>query len=150
MNPSPKIQALAVATMIVALTACEKDKAPSTSSSPSPLTGEGSKPPAPSEPKDAKKLAAQGEKLYTTLGCNACHSADGSMRVGPTLSGIYGSTVELTDGQKVRVDDAYIRTSILDPSSQVVKGYVPTMTPYKGRVDEPELEALTEWIKSLK
>jgi cytochrome c oxidase subunit II len=144
--------AAAVASLtVVTSTGCEEKAAPA-------QVPNAAAPSAPAEqaalqqepPADPAKLAAEGEKLYIALGCNACHSSDGSMRVGPTLAELYGKQVTLTDGTTATVDDVYLRTSILDPTQQVVKGYVPTMPSYKGRVTDPEVDALVEWIKTLK
>ncbi len=90
-----------------------------------------------------------GELLYTSKGCVACHSLDGSKRVGPSFKGAYGHVVELRDGSRVEADDAYIRQSILDPNSQVVAGYEPVMTPYAGQISDREIEAVTAWLKTL-
>jgi mono/diheme cytochrome c family protein len=138
-----------VAVSAFALTACSKEKAPPTQPSEAP-SAKAPAPTAPAQPQDRKKLAAEGANLYTSQGCVTCHSTDGSMRIGPSFAGLYGRKEELTDGTTVTVDDAYIRQSILDPNSQVAKGFVPTMTPYKGRISDEEIQALTEWIKTLK
>jgi cytochrome c oxidase subunit 2 len=94
-------------------------------------------------------LPELGEKLYTKLGCNACHSTDGSIRLAPSFKGIYGRMEELTDGSKVKVDDDYIRQSILTPQKQVAKGYPPIMPSFQGRVSERDISGLIAFIKSL-
>src|SRR5262245_21179199 len=66
-----------------------------------------------------------GEGLYASLGCQGCHSIDGSASSGPTFKGLFGSMVELTNGQKVKADEQYLLDSILDPDKQIVKGYQP-------------------------
>src|SRR5690606_27081654 len=73
-----------------------------------------------------KSLAEQGRKFSQAKGCFACHSEDGSQKVGPSYKGIYGHEVELADGSKVTVDDNYIRESIENPTAKVVKGFAPT------------------------
>jgi len=70
-------------------------------------------------------LAARGKQLYTSDGCSACHSLSGSAGAGPTLKGLAGSTVALTDGSTVTADDAYLARAITDPDAQVAKGYQP-------------------------
>ena len=82
--------------------------------------------------------------------CLACHSTDGSALVGPTWKGLYGSEVELEDGSKVVADDAYIRESILDPMTKIVKGYPPSMPPFGGMLTEEQIKDIMEYIKSLK
>jgi cytochrome c oxidase subunit 2 len=68
-------------------------------------------------------LVARGKTLYSSDGCAACHSLDGSAGAGPTLAGAAGRQVELTDGTTVTADDAYLQRAIADPDAQIVKGY---------------------------
>lgn len=93
--------------------------------------------------------AERGKKLYTLKGCNACHSLDGSKVVGPTFKGIFGSTEE-TDKGAVKVDENYIAESILNPQIKVVKGYPPSMPSFQGVVNEAEMNALIQFIKTVK
>lgn len=85
---------------------------------------------------------ARGEQFYTELGCNGCHSLDGSAGVGPTWQGIYLREELLTDGTTVVSDEAYIRNSILNPNDQIVQGYNPSVMPqnYPDRIAELEAE----------
>lgn len=92
--------------------------------------------------------AAEGERVFQTMGCSACHLSNGR-GPGPSLAGIYGHTVTLKDGATVTADEEYIRRSILDPSAQIVEGYQPLMPSFEGRLDERELSALVAYIRSL-
>src|SRR6266403_2516390 len=92
---------------------------------------------------------AVGEKLYSELACNTCHSNDGKGR-GPSYYGVYGSKVKLADGSTVTADDAYIRESILQPNAKIVAGYAPVMPSFQGLVTEEQIVDLTAYIKSLK
>lgn len=94
-------------------------------------------------------LVAQGEKLFQDLACITCHRADAQGR-GPVLEGVYGSKVELSTGETVVADDAYVRESIVSPSAKIVAGYQPVMPTFQGLVSEEQLLALIEYIKSLK
>ena len=93
--------------------------------------------------------AQQGEQLSQNSGCLSCHSVDGSTMVGPTWQGLYGSERQMSDGSMVTADEEYLRTSILDPQSQIVEGFDPIMpAAYTGLSDE-DLTAIVEYIKSL-
>jgi cytochrome c oxidase subunit II len=68
--------------------------------------------------------------LLESKGCLACHSLDGTPRVGPTLKGLYGKQERiLVDGtpHPVTVDDEHLRRSILEPAREIVAGYPPVM-----------------------
>jgi cytochrome c oxidase subunit 2 len=86
-----------------------------------------------------KSLAAQ---------CMTCHSIDGRTIVGPTWKGLYGSQVELESGETVVANDAYLHQSIVDPASQIVKGFPPAMPPYN-YLTEQQIADLIAYIKSL-
>src|SRR5438876_10342085 len=92
--------------------------------------------------------AAVGAKLFEQLACNSCHLSTDQGR-GPSLNGVYGSTVKLSDGTRVVADDAYIRESILNPKAKIVLGYQPLMPAFQGLVTEEQILNLTEYIKSL-
>jgi len=95
--------------------------------------------------------AQAGEKLFSgpNFGCATCHKADGK-GPGPLLAGVYGSTVELTDGRKVQADDNYLRESIMVSTAKVVKGYQPIMPPFQGLISEEQLMQLIAYVKTLK
>jgi cytochrome c2 len=91
--------------------------------------------------------------LYASLGCQGCHSIDGSKSSGPTFKGLSGSKVKLTNGQTVTADDAYLLESILDPDKQVVQGYQPgvmSSVVKKGQIPEDQAKQLVEFIKKQK
>jgi cytochrome c oxidase subunit II len=91
-----------------------------------------------------------GSQMYKSKGCVACHSIDGSTGTGPTWKGIFGHDVELADGSKVPVDEDYIRSSILAPQKQIVKGFNGNMPSFEGQLTEKQISGLIEFIKTLK
>ncbi len=93
-------------------------------------------------------MASDGAKLFEDLACNNCHKPDGSGR-GPSLVGVFGSTVKLAGGGTVRADEGYIRESILNPAAKVVEGYMPDMPTFQGLITEENVVQLIEYIKSL-
>lgn len=100
-------------------------------------------------------LVAQGKTLYTSDGCAACHSLTGASGVGPSLNGIAGTSVALSDGTTVTADDAYLERSITDPDAQIAKGYragimTPGVTAFHLASKPDEIRALVAFIKSQK
>jgi cytochrome c2 len=131
------------------LVACERE-APKTDAQGSGAgagTGAAAKSVAPISD-EAKKIEI-GKALHITAGCNTCHSVDGTKMQGPTMKGVFGSTVRLNDGATVVADEAYMKRSILDPMAEVVEGYPPQMLPYQGILSDEKIDALIAYYKSL-
>lgn len=95
----------------------------------------------------AKAEPVSGRKVYESNSCIVCHSLDGKLAVGPTFKGLYGTTVELDNGSKVKADEAYLREHILEPGKKVRKGF-PAVMP-KPSLTAAEVDALIDFIKSL-
>ncbi len=95
-----------------------------------------------------KASSADGAQLFAQYACNTCHKPAPGGR-GPVLDGIYGTDAALADGGTARVDDAYLRESILLPNAKVVKGYEPIMPSYQGQVSEEAMQQLLAYIKNL-
>lgn len=99
---------------------------------------------------DAMPLAELGELVYSTAGCQGCHSTDGSSRVGPTFAGLYMNEREFTDGSTRIADEEYLIESILYPQELVNVGYPNNMPNiYEAQLSERELDGLVEFIKEL-
>ena len=95
--------------------------------------------------------AAAGAALYQSLGCSGCHSLTGAKLTGPSFKGLYGSKVQLSNGQTVTANDAYILESILDPDKQIVKGFpkgIMSATIRPGSVPVAKAKQLVAFIKS--
>jgi cytochrome c oxidase subunit II len=97
---------------------------------------------------DEGSLAAGGEKLFQSMGCNTCHRGDSQQR-GPNLAGLYNNTVYLQDGKKIVADEAYLRESILQPTAKIVQGFQPIMPTFQGQLSEENVIQLIEYIKAL-
>jgi cytochrome c oxidase subunit 2 len=94
--------------------------------------------------------AVAGAELFQANGCYACHSLEGERKIGPSLRGIFGTTVELNDGSTVPIDDTYLVESILQPEAKRVAGYDDAAMPsYEGLVSVEDVWALAEYIKGL-
>jgi len=96
-----------------------------------------------------QSLAQDGERLFASLSCNACHNTRPDAR-GPNLVGVYGSQLTLANGETVTADEAYLRQAILDPAQHVTQGNAPIMPTYQGQVSEDGVIALVEYIRNLK
>jgi cytochrome c oxidase subunit 2 len=93
-------------------------------------------------------LAQNGERLFASLSCTACHNTRPDAR-GPSLANVYGSKLTLSSGQQVTADDAYLREAILNPSQHITQGYAPIMPTYQGQISEEGVIDLVEYIKNL-
>ena len=90
-----------------------------------------------------------GQQLVQRNACQTCHSVDGSQLQGPTFKGIFGRQQQLEDGTTITVDENYIRQSILQPQSQIVAGYLPVMPPYQGTLNDDQISAIIEYLKTV-
>ncbi len=92
-----------------------------------------------------------GKKLYQEKGCIGCHSTNGTPSVGPTYKGMFGSVRKLEDGQETPYDENYVRESILNPSAKVAVGYKAGVMPtFQGSINDQEISAIVEFLKSVK
>jgi cytochrome c oxidase subunit II len=97
---------------------------------------------------EGKPLAEVGAELYKKNACNTCHTIDGAPLVGPTFKGLFGKT-EQTSAGAVKVDENYLRESILKPQEKIVNGFAGKNMPAFVLKDW-KIDALIEYIKSLK
>jgi cytochrome c1 len=93
--------------------------------------------------------AAAGQALYSSQGCQGCHSVDGSKVVGPSWKGIYGHQVELEDGTTVTADDAYIHESIVQPQAKIVKGFTSVQMPPFPSMTDQQVADIIAYMKTL-
>lgn len=92
--------------------------------------------------------ASTGASLFTALACTTCHQ-EGDSKRGPSLHGLFGKEVTLASGETIRVDETYIRESILEPNRKVVSGYMALMPTFQGQVTEEQLASLVLYLKTL-
>lgn len=94
-------------------------------------------------------LAQIGEKVYSTK-CMVCHNNTTAVKEGPGFAKLFGREENISSGQKVMVDENYIRESILTPAAKKVAGFeAKVMPPFQGAISEEELSGVIEYIKSL-
>lgn len=98
----------------------------------------------------ARSLPERGKALFESSGCLGCHSTDGTPKVGPTLKGVFGRTVQLASGKTVQADEEYLRESIVEPNEDLVKGFQPIMPSYQASLQGDDLAAVVAYLKTLK
>ncbi|MDF1823064.1 MAG: c-type cytochrome [Verrucomicrobiales bacterium] len=111
-----------------------------------------------------------GKEVATRYGCIACHATDKSkapaapansaegalVAVGPPWTGLWKSYRTFTDGSFIKkVDESYLRESILDPGRRVAEGYNTEKTgvgmpSYLGVLKDHEIESIILYIQALK
>jgi cytochrome c oxidase subunit 2 len=92
----------------------------------------------------------KGRKLLSEKGCLGCHTVDGTSKVGPTLKGVFGHEVTVTENGKQKhiiADEAYLQRSILEPGSDVVAGYRPIMPAIQ--LTKEEVHAIIDYIEGI-
>ena len=92
-------------------------------------------------------LQNTGRRLLRQYLCTVCHDPDAPIHA-PSLIGIYGQRVRLSDGTFIVADDQYLHDSILHSKQQVVAGYVPVMPNYSSVIAEPDVRELIAYLKS--
>lgn len=93
--------------------------------------------------------AVWGKQLFAQRTCNTCHSLDGSRIQGPSFKGLWGRTETISDGSSVKVDENYIRESLLEPQKKIVQGYPGVMPTFKGLLKDKEIDALIAYLKTV-
>lgn len=91
---------------------------------------------------------AGGMKLLDAKGCLACHSVNGSVTVGPTFQGAWGSTVHLADGTTRTLDAAFFAEKVRNPTALSVSGYPPVMPPIP--LTDDEIKQMEDYLQGLK
>jgi cytochrome c oxidase subunit 2 len=110
----------------------------------------------PATEEHAKKAAspsAEGAKLIQVKGCVACHTTDGTPKIGPTLKGVFGKKeIVIRNGQEreITVDEAFIKQTLMHPEIDRVKGFPPIMPSQHGLLTDKEIDEIIEYIKDLK
>ncbi len=100
-------------------------------------------------------MSAVGARLAVMLGCEGCHSVNGSAGEGPTWKNLAGSQVTLANGRVVTATYAYLEQAILYPGRKMVKGYPDIMPNHDAELAGPahpnhrKLNALIWYINSL-
>ena len=86
-------------------------------------------------PYEKKEEKSEGAILFESLGCNGCHSMDGSVIVGPSLKDLDAS-------------EQYIKDAIMTPNRDIAEGFPPDVMPdMSAMINEKQLVELVKFIK---
>ena len=111
-------------TLSLAAVACSDGETPFATVAPTTDTGGQQPTTAPADNGDGGGDAANGQALFTSNGCSACHSTGTDTVVGPGLSGV-----------SQRGDDEYLTESIRNPGAVVAEGFAPLMPAFPALSD---------------
>ena len=96
---------------------------------------------------------SEGKAIMTAQGCFACHTDDGSKLIGPSYLNLFGEEqIVLRAGNEftVTVDDDYVKRSVLDPNSEITKGYpAGLMQSYRNTLSDDDILKIIEYLKTL-
>jgi cytochrome c oxidase subunit 2 len=114
---------------------------------------EGKEPAARQHAKKSASVSSEGARLIQVKGCVACHTTDGTPKIGPTLKGVFGKKeIVIHDGKEreIVVDESFIKQTLMHPEIDRVKGFPPIMPSQHGQLTDEEVHEIIEYIKSLK
>lgn len=101
-----------------------------------------------------QELVEEGGRLFVSDGCTGCHTLGAQSRFGPSFAHLAGSTVTLTDGRRVLVDERFLHAALLDPAANAVTGYsaapmIAAVRRLKLAGRREEVAALTAFIEQI-
>ena len=102
-----------------------------------------------SDPLQMYPLPQAGRVLVERNGCLVCHSLDGTRGTGPSFLGLLSRTRAFEGGGTAAADSAYVAESILMPQAKIVSGFQPVMPSFSGRLGDPQIAAILEFLRSL-
>jgi cytochrome c oxidase subunit 2 len=103
-------------------------------------------------PEKGESPIAAGREIFTSAGCNACHTlddADATAEVGPDLNELAANA---ENREKGKTAEEYVRESIVDPPAFVVKGYSGDTMPgnFGDQLTPEEIDTLVKYLLGLR
>jgi cytochrome c551/c552 len=83
----------------------------------------------------------RGSVLFKNYGCIGCHALDGTKLTGPPLNGIAARHSHNLD--------AFLKTSILNPTAVITPGYEASMPAFAGVIPDQDIEHLVAYLKKM-
>jgi mono/diheme cytochrome c family protein len=91
--------------------------------------------------------ATSGRQIFVAAGCGSCHvlaEARTSGTIGPSLDELADAAGERRPGTSA---EEYVRQSLLDPDTFVVRGYERGVMPsFEGRLDDRQVQTLVDYL----
>ena len=102
-------------------------------------------------PEEGESTAAAGRELFTSAGCNGCHTLDdanATAEVGPDLNQL---AAVAKDREKGKTAEEYVEESIVDPPAFVVDGYDGDTMPgnFADQLTPEEIDTLVKYLLGL-
>ena len=102
-------------------------------------------------PAKGESPTAAGRQIFTSAGCNACHTLDdanATAEVGPDLNEIGANAPTRVKGESA---EEYVHQSIADPPAFVVKGYPANIMPrdFADTLTPEEIDTLVKYLLGL-
>lgn len=95
----------------------------------------------------------KGYQVALSKNCFYCHSLDGATKSGPSfleLKKKQRTVFENGIEKQITIDENYLRSSIVMPSKQVVKGFKNLMPELGNRLNKEEIDLLIYYLNSIK
>lgn len=92
-----------------------------------------------------------GARLFN-MNCSGCHDVAGAVKTGPALNLVYSlGNRPLHGGGSAKVDENYLRESILYPEAKVAEGFGPVtqMQSFQGKLSDTDIRNLIAYIKQV-
>jgi heme/copper-type cytochrome/quinol oxidase subunit 2 len=96
----------------------------------------------------------RGQKLYSRMGCQQCHTVDGSKGTGPTWRDMFGIKQPFNDGSVDVIDTEFVHKWLLNPTIKLPKDvstgmvYPAAMPPFPNLKDK-DVDAICAYMASI-
>ncbi len=84
------------------------------------------------------------------MNCAGCHGIKDEVKTGPPLNQKWGEMETLTDGSTVKIDENYVRESILKPDAKIVANFSNQMLSFDGKLLDSDILELIAFLEYLK